>query len=327
MSAQRDERRHFDVVTFGEGQLRYSVPIGHRLENVSAFDVHACGTEANVVGLLSRLGWRTGWVSALPNTPLGKRVAAQFRLAGMDLSSVVWRDGGRLATYYVEYAVPPRSTQVYYDRADTCFTNLTKADIDWDYFADSRILHLSGLSLPLSASVAEIMREAIKRAKAASRLVTFDLNYRRRLWSAQAAREAIGPLLGEIDVLFCGRGDAKAVFGFDGEPQQIVEQLARLTSASFIVVSLSEQGVIGWDGGNFLSQPAVRVQIVDRIGAGDAMVAGVLHGILQNDFARGLRYGVHTAALALSQFGDQVVTDPEELENLVKSSATPDIYR
>ena len=156
----------FDVVTIGEGQLRYSVPAGNRLEDVDRLDVHACGTEANVVSLLSRLGWHCGWLSRLPKTPLGRRVANQFKLSGLDLSAVLWANEGRIATYYVEYAGSPRSTQVYYDRANTCFTNLEKGDIDWEYLTDTQILHLSGLTVPLSANLSEIVLESVRRAKA-----------------------------------------------------------------------------------------------------------------------------------------------------------------
>jgi 2-dehydro-3-deoxygluconokinase len=327
MPVEKCEVRRFDVVTIGEGQLRYSVPSGHRLEHVSQFDVHACGAEANVAGLLARLGWRCGWLSSLPKTPLGRRVANEFKLSGLDLSAVVWLDTGRLATYYVEYSDPPRSTQVYYDRANTCFTNLTKGEIDWDYLTDARILHLSGLTVPLSAHLRDIALEAIRRAKAAGVLVSFDVNYRRRVWSCEQARETLLPILRDVDVLFCSRNDARVVFGIDGEPREIVEQVATLTAANFIVASLSHEGLIGWDGRGFYQQPACDVSIVDRIGAGDAMVAGVLHGFLQGDFFRGVRYGAITAALALSQFGDQVVTTREELEDLLTARGSVDIYR
>jgi 2-dehydro-3-deoxygluconokinase len=316
----------FDVTTIGEGQLRYSVPAGQRLEQVTQFDVHAVCTCANATGLLSRLGWRCGWVSSLPITPLGQRVANEFRLAGLDLSAVVWTDKYRLATYYVEYAVPPRSTQVYYDRANTCFSNLTVEQLDWDYLLDTRILHLSGLTVPLSPSAREITLEAVRRAKEKGVAVSFDMNYRRRLWTPDEARETILPMLQDVSILFCGRGDARQVFGLDGSPQEIVTELSNLTSASHIVTSLSGEGLIGWERGTFTHEPAREVVILDRIGAGDAMVAGVLHGWLQGDFAKGLRYGALTAALALSQYGDQVVTSRQELESLLDTNST-DIFR
>ncbi|MEO0561285.1 MAG: PfkB family carbohydrate kinase, partial [Chloroflexota bacterium] len=106
----------FDVTTIGEGQLRYSVPSGTYMEAAQQFDVRVTGTEANVTSLLSRLGWHCGWVSCLPRNPLGRRVANEYGLSGLDMSAVVWSDEHRLATYYVEYAKPPRSNQVYYDR-------------------------------------------------------------------------------------------------------------------------------------------------------------------------------------------------------------------
>jgi 2-dehydro-3-deoxygluconokinase len=317
----------FDVATIGEGQLRYSVSAGSRLEAVKQFDVHACGTEANVTSLLSRLGWHCGWFSSLPNSPLGRRVINEFRLAGLDVSAVRWSATGRVATYYVEYADAPRSTQVYYDRAATCFTKLAKEDIDWDYLTDARILHVSGLSVPLSPQMREIIPEAVQRARAKRQLVSFDVNYRHRIWSPEDARETLLTILPDVDILFCSRGDALTVFGIEGNPREIAEKLGALTSAKLIVVSLAHEGLIGWDRTNLFQQAACEVKIVDRIGAGDAMVAGVLHGILQNDFPRGIRYGALTAALALSQFGDLVITTREELDELLNAPIQRDIQR
>ena len=307
----------FDLTTIGEGQLRYSVPAGMRLERAKQFDVNVSGTEANVSCLLSTLGWQCGWVSSLPNSPLGRRVASEYSLSGVDLSAVCWSRDDRLATYYVEYARPPRATQVYYDRSDTCFTHCTVDDIDWEYLLDTRLLHLSGLTIALSPSVHEIVFEAVRRAKARGIPISFDMNYRSRLWTPAQAAEAIRPLLRDIDVLFFSRGDARTVFGIDGTPEQIVEKLHGLSEARYVVTSLSSEGLIGWDGHIFHTELARPVEIVDRIGAGDAMVAGVLHGYLQDDFVLGLRTGALTAALCLSQHGDQVVTSQRELDELL----------
>ncbi|MCG3212673.1 MAG: 2-dehydro-3-deoxygluconokinase [Anaerolineae bacterium] len=310
----------FDVTTIGEGQLRLSVPVGKRLEQITQLDVSVAGTEANVTGLLSRLGWSCGWVSSLPKGPLGRRVAREYSIAGLDVSAVAWRDTGRLATYYVEYAVPPRSTTVIYDRKNSCFATLTVDDIDWDYLLDTRLLHLSGITIALSASMREIQLEAIRRAKAKGVKISFDMNYRSLLWAPEAAAIGVKPVFEAVDVLFLARGDARRMFGFEGTPQEIVEQIAPLTNAQYIVTSLGDEGLIGWDRVQFTHQPAREVGIIDRIGAGDAMVGGVLHGWLQNDFAKGIRYGVLTAALALSQWGEQIVTSSEEVETLLDST-------
>lgn len=309
----------FDVTTIGEGQLRYSVPAGTRLEEADQLDVHVAGTEANVTGLLARLGWSCGWVSSLPTTPMGRRVYNRFYQSGLDLSAVIWSDTHRLATYYVEYAEPPRSTQVYYDRADTCFTNMQPDQIDWAYLLDTRLLHISGLTAPLSPSTLATLTEAVNRADRAGVAVSFDMNYRSRLWSPEEAAATVGPILEKVDLLFFGRGDAQIVFGIDGSPEEIVEQLGQRTKASHIVTSMANDGIIGWDREHFYKEPARDVVILDRIGAGDAMVGGVIDGWLQNDFALGLRTGALTAALALSQYGDQVVTNREEIQTLLES--------
>jgi 2-dehydro-3-deoxygluconokinase len=101
----------FDITTIGEGQLRYSVPPGQRLEVATQLEVHVACTEANVASLLARLGWRCGWISGLPDTPLGRRVANEFRLSGLDLSAMVWSDSGLAILRRV--CRPPRATQVY----------------------------------------------------------------------------------------------------------------------------------------------------------------------------------------------------------------------
>ena len=319
----------FDVTTIGEGQLRYCVPAGVRLETATQFDVYVTGTELNVVCLLSRLGWQTGWVSALPNSPMGRRVTQAMKFAGVDLDAVRWQDNARLATYYVEYAVPPRSTQVYYDRANTPYTQLTVDDIDWDYLLDTRLLHISGLTLPMSPEISQLLLTAIKRAKAAGVKVSFDMNYRTRLWTSAEARAMVEPLLRDTDVLFFGRNDAQQIFDAPNDPHAVLDLLKTMTDAEAIVISLSSDGILGWDRAqdSVLQVPARRVEMIDRIGAGDAMVAGVLHGWLQGDLATGLRTGALTAALALSQWGDQVVTNRDEVEALLDADDSADITR
>ncbi len=316
----------FDVTTIGEGQLRLCVPAGRMLEQAKQFDVHVSGTEGNVACTLSRLGWSCGWVSALPDTPLGRRVAGDYRFSGLDLSAVIWSQDHRLATYYVEYAVPPRSTQVYYDRRGTCFTQLKPEDINWDYVLDTRLLHLSGITVGLCGNSEAVLKEAAARAKAAGIPVSFDMNYRSRLWTPEAAKKAVLPLLRDLDILFCGRGDAQTVFGCRGTPQEMIAQLAEHTHARTIVMSMSYEGLMGWDGEHYIHVPARDVVILDRIGAGDSMVAGVLHGFLQGDFTKGLNYGVLCAALSLSQYGDQPVVGRLELERLL-DNAHSDIVR
>lgn len=317
----------FDVTTYGEGGLRLSVPAGERIETTNRFDVNVSGAEANVVGALSRLGHRCGWVSALPATPPGRRVAHAFRTAGIDLEGVVWRDSGRVSCYYIEYAEPPRATTVLYDRKDSCFARLAAHEVDWSYLLDTRHLHLTGLSVPLSERAGEVIAEAARRSKAHGISTSFDINYRRQLWAPAEARERLLPICHGVNLLFCSERDALEIFGCKGLPQVIAQQLQQLTNAQQVVMSLGNRGVIGGTGTDFIHCPAREVTILDRIGAGDALVAGVLHGWLDGDLAQGLRYGAMMAALAMSQHGDMVIIDARELARLEATDQLLDIER
>lgn len=306
----------FDVTSIGEGGLRLSVPVGTRLESAAALDVQVVGTEANVVCNLRRLGWRTAWASALPDTPLGRRVATGLRSHGVDLSAVRWESEGRVGTYFVEYGSAPRATQVHFDRKDTVFSNLRSGDVDWDHVLDTRLLHLSGLTAALSDATAELVSEALSRAKSRGVAVSFDVNHRSTLWSPSEAEVALRPLVKDVELLFCSRRDAERVFGCDGPLEQVVKQVAEISPAATVVVSDAEADLGCWDGTAYRTAAPHPVQVIDRLGAGDALASGVIHGWLDGDIQAGLRAGVGMSALALSQWGEQVITTATELGDL-----------
>jgi 2-dehydro-3-deoxygluconokinase len=310
----------FDITTTGEAMIRFSVPPGSRLEVADSLDMRPGGAEANLAVALARMGYRSAWAGALPNSPLGRFLANHLRVAGVDLEGVIWSDYGRMGTYYVEFAAPPRATQVLYDRADSCAARLTPEQINWDYLLDTRLLHLTGITPPLSEGNRSIIEEAVARARAANIPISFDVNYRQKLWSEAAAAEFIIPLVQGIELFFCGRSDAKRVFGLEGEPEAVVRRLAEITHAQTVVMSLAEKGAIALQNGELFHEPAKPVQIIDRPGAGDGLAAGVMVGWLQGELQLGLRTGVVLAALALSQHGDMIVTTPEEVAGLIQTS-------
>jgi 2-dehydro-3-deoxygluconokinase len=136
---------HYDLTTIGETMLRLSVPAGERIETAPRFDVHPGGAESNVAALLARLGRRTAWCGALPDSTLGRRVADELRRAGVDDTGIFWSATGRLGTYYVEFTQPPRPIQVIYDRADSCAAQLGPDDVAWESLLATRLLHLTGM--------------------------------------------------------------------------------------------------------------------------------------------------------------------------------------
>ncbi len=309
----------FDLTTIGETMLRLSVPAGKRLELADSLEARPGGAESNVAALLARLGLRTAWCGALPESPLGRLVANHLRLAGVDLGGVAWSAEGRLGTYYVEFAAPPRPTQVIYDRADSCAARLSPDRVAWEHVLDTWLLHLTGITPALSAACRAIVAEAQVRARRAGIPISFDVNYRAKLWSPSDAAAALTPLIRGADLLFCSRADATRVFGLSGRDDAMVTALGERMEAGVTVMSIGEGGVVAWDGRELLHAPAVPATIIDRPGAGDALAAGVIYGWLHGDLALGLRYGTLLAALALSQYGDMVVTTRAEVESLLAS--------
>lgn len=293
--------------------LRLSVPNGRRLETTTRLDLEYGGTESNCLTSLARIGRRVGWLSRVPDNPLGRGLLRALRADGIDTQAVVLKPGERMGIYYVEFATAPRAIQVTYDRADSAASRLTSADVDWDYVLDTRVLHLTGITPALSESCLELTGEAIARARARGVRVSFDVNHRGRLWDAATAGAALRPIIADVDLLLCKGSDATALFGCAGEPRELMSQLKSLTRAEAVVSTFGADGAALLTGDGFVGRPALPVQIVDRIGSGDAFAAGVIDGWLDGDLAEGLRRGVGLAGIALSQHGDRVMTSRAEL--------------
>lgn len=312
----------FDVTALGEMLLRFSVPSGKRLEAATSLDVCPAGAEANVVTLLSRLERRTCWMGALPENPLGRLAANTLRMAGVDPSGVIWRQGGRMGTYYVEFGEPPRGIEVTYDRAHSCASQLRVDEIDWDFLLDTRMLHLTGITPALSPSCKGMVIEAVQQATVRGVPVSFDINYRQKLWSEADAAQTLLPLIRNVELLFCSQADAIRLFACHGTLQEIAQGILTRSQARQVIITAGEQGALLWNRKEWHHEPSRPTHIVDRLGAGDALAAGVIHGWLAGDLPAGLRYGVTLAALALGQFGDMVVTTKEELLALSRGSSS-----
>jgi len=304
----------FDVTTLGEIMLRFSVPAGHRLEDLHQLDVHPGGAEGNVCAALGGLGRHIAWVSRLPNNPLGKLIVRRLRASGIHTEGIVLADNSRVGAYYVEFATPPRPIRVVYDRADSATANMTVSDLDWTYLLNTKRLHLTGITPALSESCRQVAQESVSRATAAGIAVSLDVNYRSLLWSEEEAGATIRDLVQGIDLLICGRGDAKSLFGFEGEDRAVLDGLQAMSQARRVVLTLGDAGAIAYDEGQFLQQAAIPAEVVDRLGAGDAFAAGVLDGLLDGSLAEGLRRGAALGALALSQHGDMLITHRGEVE-------------
>jgi 2-dehydro-3-deoxygluconokinase len=304
----------FDVVTFGETMLRLASPPFRRLEQTSTLEVTVGGSELSVAAGVCRLGLSATWVSRLPDNPLGRVVRNKARELGVDTSFVIWVQGERLGLYFVEYGASPRSSSVLYDRANSAISHIQPGEVDWaTVLSGAQLFHTSGITPALSPSAAVVTAEALQAAKAAGCLVSYDLNYRARLWSQEQARACQEPLMEYVDILMTTEEDTARVFGITAEDyNQVAARLAE--RFGFQVVTITLRGTpsvwrntwtaIAYADGTFYDDRPYDIEVVDRVGGGDAYSAGFLYGYLTGDVEKGVRYGNAFSALGQTAWGD-----------------------
>ncbi|CCW36351.1 sugar kinase, ribokinase [Chthonomonas calidirosea] len=312
----RSETR-WDVITFGETMLRLSPPHYMRLEEATSLEVRIGGAESNVAVALCRLGLRACWWSRLPNTPLGRRIENELRRWGVDTSAVIWDSDPKARTglYFLDFGVAPRATEVYYDRAASAASAIGPEDVDAQRIAEARLLHVTGITPALSARCAAAVRYAIEAAKRAGTRVCFDTNYRARLWSPEAARTTLEPLLPYVDLLIAPHEEARLLFALTEEKERMARALHDRYGIETVVVTCGGDGAYAFSpSGEHFAAPYPIAYVVDRVGAGDAFDAGVIYGYLQQNISLGLEMGMAMAALKHTLPGDLLLCTFEEIE-------------
>jgi 2-dehydro-3-deoxygluconokinase len=324
----------YDVITLGETMLRLSPPGMLRMEQAQSLDMHIGGTESNTAVGLARLGLHVCWISRLTDNPLGHYIAGTIAHHGVDTGHVIWTDEDRVGVYFIEPGKLPRGTRVTYDRANSAVSKMTSDDLPSELFhADgARLLHLTGITPAIGADAAAAAHHALKLAKDAGWMVSFDLNYRAKLWTPEGARAGCEPFMSAADVLFVPLGDARTVFDFEDEAETVLAALAEHYPQAVIIMTLGADGAIARaPGGYFHRQPAFPAEEVDRIGGGDAFSAGFLYGYLTAEgadrLAVALRWGAAVAALKYTIPGDLPLIERAEVEALVYGSGGTKLAR
>ncbi len=286
------------VLCLGEVLLRLSAPGHERLLQSSALTVHVGGAEANVGAALAQLGHRVSMLSVLPTGPLGDAALGELARIGVDVSSVS-RVNGRMGLYFFEQGAIRRASEVVYDRAGSAFAQATEAQFDWDQaMAGADHLHLSGVTPALGPESARLAVSAARAARKHGLRVSVDGNFRAKLWQAWGGDAAswLRELFGQADVLFGNHRDLELVLGGDygRDPERAFERAAVAAFEAFpnlqwiagtlrIAEAVTQQqlgGLMAHRSGELSrSAPAPLEGIVDRIGAGDAFAAGILHGL------------------------------------------------
>jgi len=286
------------IVCFGEVLIRLSAP-GHELLLQSP-QLKVCfgGAEANVAVSLARLGHDARMVSVLPDNPLGRAAVEELRKHGVGVAGV--RTGpGRMGLYFLAPGAVKRASEVLYDRAHSAFAEAAADLIDWDAALEGAdAFHLSGVTAAVGPRAAEAALRAAKAARRRGLSVSFDCNYRPKLWDAWKgdAPAILKELVGQADTVFGdhrdiamllggrfdqpdpeARGRAAADAAFESFPN--LERLVHTTRTQHSVEHHDLTGHLYGPNESWRTQTFPLWPIVDRIGGGDAFAAGVLHGL------------------------------------------------
>jgi 2-dehydro-3-deoxygluconokinase len=311
------------VVCFGELLLRLTAPGRELLLQNGRLDVHVGGAEANVAVGLASLGHETTMVSRVPDNALGQSAIGYLRRYGVSVDGVDCADG-RMGLYFLSIGAGLRPSSIVYDREGSSFALAGKDDFDWDRLLDgAELLHLSGITPALGPRSAEAALAGAEAARSRGIKISFDGNYRAQLWQRwnYDPKAILGELVGKADILFGNHRDISLLLGseFGAEGEQRRREAAEAAFAAFSNLQLIASTARHIDDADrhriaaridsheaaFQTEDVVVAGIVDRIGAGDAFAAGVLHGLLSGaDHERAVRYGLALACLKHSLPGD-----------------------
>lgn len=337
------------VVCFGEIMLRLQPYNYERFIQAERVQFSFGGAEANVAVSLANFGVDIGYVTKLPAHMVGQAAINSLRRYGVDTSKVV-RGGDRVGIYFNEKGASQRPSICTYDRAHSAISEAKKEDFDWEsLFSGAEWFHFTGITPALSENVLEICKEACQVAKKKGVKISCDVNYRSKLWSKEAAREAMTALSEYIDMIIINEEDAKIVFGIEADKTDVntgklnkegYEEVARKLMEQFrfseVAITLRESrsasdndwsGLL-YDGKECLFSKVYPVHIVDRIGGGDSFAAGLIYSLLKGDTGRkALEFAVAASALKHSIEGDYNMVTVPEVEKLAGGDSSGRVQR
>ncbi|MGQ0661543.1 sugar kinase [Sphingosinicella sp.] len=311
------------IVCFGELLLRLAAPGRELLLQSGRLDVHVGGAEANVAVGLARLGHDVAMVSRVPANPLGEAATGHLRRHGVDTPAVAAGEG-RMGLYFLSPGAGPRPADILYDREGSAFVHTGPDDYHWEALLDGAgLLHVSGITPALGDGPAAATLAAMRTARSRGATVSFDGNYRAQLWAKRGGdpREVLTEIVAEADIFFGNHRDISLLIGrtFTGDGEARRREAAEAAFAAFPNLSMiasTARHVVDADthrlaarvderDGAAQTQEVAIAGIVDRIGAGDAFAAGVLHALRTGlDREGAARSGLALACLKHSLPGD-----------------------
>ncbi|MEO1289635.1 MAG: sugar kinase [Chloroflexota bacterium] len=320
----------YDVITIGETMLRLSPPSPLTLEQSQHLEVHIGRSESNVAIGLARLGMRVAWLSRVTNNTLGDKLMNAIRAHGVDTSHVIRTDEDRVGLYWYESGSSPRESSVIYDRKNSAMANISPNQISAGIFqkGNAKLLHVTGISLAISDSAKATLYETVRLAKQAGFLISFDVNYRSLLWSPEQAYEACHTVAQDADLIFIAARDTVTLYDCSTDYDEAILSMSQLYPEAHVIMTTGKHGAMMMKGNQLFKQGTYQTQPIDRLGGGDAFVAGFLYAYLSNYSSQDcLRWGCASAAYKYSISGDIPLLNKHQIQKIVMGDNSNDLIR
>jgi 2-dehydro-3-deoxygluconokinase len=337
------------VVTLGEVMLRLSTPGYKRFVQADSFDVTYGGGEANVAVALCNYGLEGTFVSKVPDNFIGQAAINHLRRFGVDTQFIA-RGGKRLGIYFLETGASMRASQVIYDRADTAIAGADTTEFDFDkIFNGASWFHTTGITPALSDKAAALVETAFKAAKAKGITTSIDLNYRKKLWSKEKAKEVMTRLCEYVDVCIGNEEDAETTLGFKSKGTDVTKgelnlegykevflQMKEKFGFKYIASTLREScsasdngwSALVYDGNQFYHTKEYEIRIIDRVGSGDSFASGFIYALVSGmNLKDASEFGVAASAMKHTIPGDLNHATLTEVMGLMKGDASGRVQR
>lgn len=337
------------VITFGELMLRLAPAGYYRFVQADTYGATFGGGEANVAVSLANYGVSVDFVTKLPKHEIGQAAVNSLRRFGVGTDKIV-RGGDRVGIYYLEKGASQRPSKVIYDRAGSAIATASPSDFDWEkIFAGADWFHFTGITPALSPELAKICLTAAKEAKKLGLTVSCDLNYRKKLWTREAARAAMSEICRYVDVCISNEEDAADVFGIHAEGtdvdsgkinqdgyRSVAKQLTDMFGFRAVAITLRESisandnnwaAMLYTEGVCYFSRKYA-IRIVDRVGGGDSFGAGLIYGMISAyDPQKTIEFAVAASCLKHTIEGDYNMVSVAEVEALAGGNGSGRVQR
>jgi 2-dehydro-3-deoxygluconokinase len=319
------------LVCFGEMLVRLTAPAGEMLLQTPQLSAHIGGAEANVAIAVSRLGGSSAMATVLPDNPIGRAARDELRRHGVGVEKVKFAPG-RMGLYYLTPGAVMRAPEVIYDRAGSAMAEAAPDAIDWENaLQGAEWLHVSGITPAISAKGGEAALMAVSAAAKLGVKVSFDGNYRAKLWEARGEKGSaiLKELLSHATLAFIDERDIALVLGVSAPDRRMAAGFAFKAFPKLEMMAATKRAVSGVDDhklgaslitrAGMIEQPHIALPgIVDRIGGGDAFAGGLLYALMEGmPHSEMLNFALHSAAAKHGQMGDASHASAADIRSLM----------